>query len=112
MQGEQGPTGLAGPEGFQGRGTRGPVGAPGPQGLERPGYDSVTGPTGPTGEAGPSLPAEGAIYTLATYGTGAVTTVAPPANNPTLTTVWSAEVPSAIRGQAGLLSLYFDLTLN
>jgi hypothetical protein len=113
MQGPTGPTGLTGPQGFQGAGERGPPGATGPTGLPRPGYESITGPTGAAGPRGPQgdrVP--GNIYTISTYTTGSTGLAIPLGNNASLTTVWSTEIPSVIKGKSGLLSFYADMNLN
>ena len=111
MQGARGPTGLAGMFGPQGVGFRGPTGPTGPTGISRPGYESVTGPTGALGPTGPEITVPGSIYTLSTYATGA-TGMAVPGNAATPVTIWSGAIPTQAKGKSGILSTYFDFTVN
>lgn len=109
MQGPQGPTGITGMFGRQGDGPRGPTGPTGPTGIARSGFENVTGPTGWGGPAGPVQPrGSGTATHIATYTGG--TALANIGTN--ASTLWSAPIPNNIKGKAGLLSVYMDLSVN
>jgi hypothetical protein len=106
-----GPTGVAGIFGQQGIGLRGPTGLQGIQGITGPNF-GVTGPTGGAGNAGVSLPITGQVISMSTYGTGVAGVATPAASDSTVVTVWQAAIPSEAKGKSGMLSTYFDMTLN
>jgi hypothetical protein len=61
------------------------------------------GATGPTGS-----PVSGSLVTLSTY-TGTVIRNAVAANNSSITTVWSNALPTAAKGRAGTLGMFFNM---
>ena len=62
-----------------------------------------TGATGPTGS-----PVSGSLVSLSTY-TGTVIANAVAANNSSITTVWSNALPTAAKGRAGTLGMFFNM---
>lgn len=108
----EGPTGLTGMAGNQGLGFRGPTGNIGPNGIPRTNSTDVTGPRGPRGAAGISgARPGGSTHTITAYATGSTGTSAPSLDS-TSTILWSAPIPTSIRGKHGILSVYFDMTTN
>ena len=83
------------------------VGATGPTGVA--GNTGPTGFTGFTGNTGPTgSPVSGSLVTLSTY-TGTVIANAVAANNSSITTVWSNALPTAAKGRAGTLGMFFNM---
>ena len=104
-----GPQGVQGIQGQQGiQGIQGPTGYQGPQGLQGPGVGS-TGPTGFTGAAGAG--SAGAIVTISSYTGPAQTAIANAVaqSNATPVVIWSNAIPTAAKGRAGTLSVFFNL---
>ena len=108
VQGNDGPQGVQGIQGVQGndgpqgvQGIQGVLGNTGPQGVQ--GLQGIQGDTGPTGS-----PVSGSLVTLSTY-TGTVITNAVAANNSSITTVWSNALPTAAKGRAGTLGMFFNM---